>query len=216
MKKFTYFISCIALLVGVVLFVQSCMKTDENKQDTVETEADKFVASPEYQAFLEKERMERFNINLLLTQLPDDQYKEFITLNKKAMMTQGRDEKNVFLKNMSDILGYDILGHISTCAKERHELFLNRNFSPEEMIRAEIKYSYKCIVDTKTRVARKKEKDPNREARLACMDECEQKRQNEAALCRGGSIEAEQECLTAAEIKCYECNDDCKRMYPRK
>lgn len=216
MKKFTYFISCIALLVGVVLFVQSCMKTDENKQDTVETEADKFVASPEYQAFLEKSRMNILNRLLIMKQLPDDHYKKYMSLVHLALKTQSDNERASLYKEMSEILGYDIKAENRNMAEEYRKLAANINFSPEEIIRAQTKYRYKLITETKTRVARKKEKDHNKEARNACVQSCMDTRSGEYAECYSayGGDKYYYDCCDTADFMFDGCVDGCEQQYP--
>lgn len=217
MKKFTYFISCIALLVGVVLFVQSCMKTDENKQDTIETEADKFVASPEYQAFLEKERMERLNINLLLTQLSDEQYKEFMDMNEKALATKNRDERITLMEAMGDIIGYDLRENNRKKVIEYRELLNGKKFSSEDLMRARAKFAYRYIAETKplTRGKKESERQAMRAARRACKEECNENHRKEADDCYrpGISIEQVEDCLDYAQNRLFKCIDDCNDRY---
>lgn len=169
MKKFAYILSGLALLTGILVTVQSCMQADENG-DIAMTEADKYIASPEYQAFLANERKDDYEKTQLLMQLPKDQYDKFMELNEKCMFTDDYNEKLAITKAMSEIVGYDILEYLLNKGEARYKMFEGKNFTPEEIMRAEIKFQYKYISETKTRATAKKETD--KEALQKCYDAC--------------------------------------------
>lgn len=218
MKKLAYLISCIALLVGVVLTVQSCIKTEENKQDTaIETEADKFVASPEYQGYLEKYQMESFNITLLLIQLSDEQYREFMDLNKKVLATKNRNERIALSEAMSNIISYDLRENNRKKAIEYRELLDGKEFSSEDLLRAQAKYTYRYVTEVKplTRGKKESERQAMREARRACKASCNEKHIDESNRCFGSDLSWEQvqDCLDYAQNRLFQCIEECNSHY---
>lgn len=211
MKKIAYIIACIALLTGIIITVQSCMQTNETG-DNATTEADKFIASSEYQTFLANERKDDYEKAQLMMQLPEDQYNKFMELNRECLSTDDYNEKLALTKAMSEIVGYDILEYLQNKAEARYKMFEGKNFSPEEIMRAEIKFEYKYISETKTRATTKKETD--KEALQKCYDSCLSTQNADKQNCFNlGMGAAYNQCLINAGNRYNSCMDDCRHKY---
>lgn len=213
MKKIAYIIACIALLTGIIITVQSCMQTNETG-DNATTEADKFIASSEYQTFLANERKDDYEKAQLIIQLPEDQYNKFMQLNQKILETDGYDGKLALMKAMSKIVGYDIPKYLQNKAEARYKMFEGKNFSPEEIMRAEIKYEYKYIANVKTRTTEKKE---DLEGYQKCIQTCGVQHDMDMLDCaqKYGMRESRPkwECQANASAKRTNCLAACKKRY---
>lgn len=211
MKKFAYILSGLALLTGILVTVQSCMQADENG-DIAMTEADKYIASPEYQAFLANERKDDYEKTQLLMQLPKDQYNKFMELNAKIIPAD-YNEKIALMKAMSEIVGYDILEHIQKKAEARYKIFEGKNFTPEEIIRAEIKFGYKYISETKTRADYKIEDETKyHHCTAGCVSQ-ETSAQFDCPTWGGIMDNKYLECMANAAAKCRSCMAECYKLY---
>ena len=187
------------------------MQTDENDRKVM-TEADKYIASPEYQAFLANERKADYEKAQIMMQLPEEQYNKFMELNRECLSTDDYNEKLALTEAMSEIVGYDILEYLQNKAEARHKIFEGKNFSPEEIMRAEIKFEYKYISETKTRATAKKETD--KEALQKCYDSCLSTQNADRQRCLSlGMGAAYNRCLIDAGNRYNSCMDNCKIMY---
>lgn len=212
MKKIIYILSSIVLLAGTVITVQSCMQTEETGNEIV-TEVDKFIASPEYQAFLANERKNNYEKFQIIMQLPEDQRNKFMELNQKILETECYEGKLALMKTMSEIVGYDIPEYLQNTIEARYKMFEGKDFSPEEILRAELKYKYRYIANIKTRV---EEKEEDFVGYHKCENDCSMQYGIDMLDCSRNYKPGTQdlwECQANASAKSNQCIYRCKKKY---
>ena len=107
MKKYVYVFSVITVMIAVSIFITGCRNENKDQTQVIETPADKFVASPEFQNYMSAVRSYGKELAMHLHSLSKEGREKVREINKMINATDDPTVKKTLRKERDDITMMD-------------------------------------------------------------------------------------------------------------